>query len=81
MYNSRSTSLDRARSHGHMVASQDDQASLFNSVISLVWPVKDNKTIYNSTITIIILILINKIKQISNYYTRKQKKLNNFPQM
>lgn len=73
-YYSRSTSLDRVRYHGHMVASQDDQASLFNSVISLVWPVKDNKTIYNSTITIVILILINKVKQISNYYTRKQNK-------
>jgi len=58
MYNSRSTSLDRARNNGHMVASQDDPASLFNSVISLVWPVKDNKTIYASTIAIRILILI-----------------------
>lgn len=63
MDNSRYTSLDNARNHGHMVASQDDQASLFNSVISLVWPVKDNKTIYNSTITIITVMLINKIKQ------------------
>ena len=63
MYNSRSTSLDRAINNGHIVASQDDQASLFNSVISLVWPVKDNKTIYNSTITIITVMLINKIKQ------------------